>query len=175
MKTTDIRIGSVYDLKVGRNTTPVRIMKAAEKGGWEAVGLATNKPVAIKSADRLVGPHNPKKTPTSAQGGKASPKSSKSTSQAKSANTAKRGPTSPKVKRASALDSAVRVLSEAKEPKTCKQMIETMAAKDYWKPSQGGKTPANTLYAAILKEINTKGKDSRFQKVGRGQFALAGK
>jgi hypothetical protein len=45
-------------------------------------------------------------------------------------------------------------------------MIETMTAREYWKPSQGGKTPANTLYAAISKEINTKGKDSRFQKVG---------
>ncbi|MBN1123354.1 MAG: hypothetical protein JXA82_00005, partial [Sedimentisphaerales bacterium] len=32
--------------------------------------------------------------------------------------------------------------------------------------------PQNTLYAAIAKEIRTKGKDSRFQKVGRGQFAL---
>lgn len=167
MKTTDIKIGSVYDLKVGKNTTPVRIMKAAEGGGWEAVGLTTNKPVVIKSADRLV----PKKTPTSAQGGKSSPKSSKSTSQAKQANTANRAPKSPKIKRASALDSAVRVLAEAKGPMTCQQLIETMAAKDYWK-SASGKTPANTLYAAIAKEINTKGKQSRFQKVERGQFAL---
>jgi hypothetical protein len=78
-----------------------------------------------------------------------------------------------RLKKASALDSAVRVLSEAKKPMTCQQLIETMAAKGYWK-SKGGKTPANTLYAAIVKEINTKGKDSRFEKVGRGQFALAG-
>ncbi len=167
MKTKDIKIGSVYDLKVGKNTTPVRIMKAAEKGGWEAVGLTTNKPLVIKSADRLVS----KKTPTSAHGAKASPKPAKAASQGKSANTAHRAPTSPKVKRASALDSAVRVLAEAKGPLTCKQMIETMAAKDYWK-SVGGKTPQNTLYAAIAKEINTKGKESRFQKVERGQFAL---
>ena len=45
------------------------------------------------------------------------------------------------------------------------------AAKGYWQ-SAGGKTPANTLHAAIAKEIRTKGKASRFRKVGRGQFAL---
>lgn len=57
---------------------------------------------------------------------------------------------------------------------TCRQLIDAMAAKDSWK-SKDGKTPQNTLYAAILKEINTKGKESRFQKVGRGQFVLARK
>ena len=93
---------------------------------------------------------------------------------AKSANTPKPVQNTLRLKKASALDSAVRVLSESKEPQTCKQMIETMMAKNYWKPSHGGKTPANTLYAAIVKEIDTRGKDSRFEKVGRGQFALAG-
>jgi len=171
MKTQDIQIGSVYDLQVGRNTVPVRIMKAAQEGGWEAVTLAGNKPVAIQSADRLVGLHNPKKAPTSAQDAKAGPKPRKPTTQVKKAAQSKRGPASPKVKRASALDAAVGVLSETQEPMTCRQLLETMAAKDYWK-SASGKTPQNTLYAAILKEITTKGDDSRFQKVGRGQFTL---
>jgi len=168
MKTTDIKIGSVYALKVGRNTTPVRIMKAAEKGGWEAIGLATNKPLTIKTASRLVAP----KTPTAAPGAKSAAKSSKSTSQAKQANTAHRAPTSAKAKHISALDSAQRLLAETKEPMTCRQLIEAMAAKGYWQ-SVGGKTPQNTLHAAIAKEIRTKGKASRFRKVGRGQFALA--
>ena len=171
MKPTDIHIGSVYDLKVGRNTTPVRIMQAAPAGGWEAVTLSGNKPVVIQSAERLVGLHSPKKAPTSAQGAKSSTKPAKAATQAKSTSTAHRGPTSAKIKRVSALDAAARVLSEAKEPQTCPQLIDTMAAKDYWK-STGGKTPANTLYAAMAKEIRTKGKESRFQKVGRGQFAL---
>ena len=171
MKPTDIHIGSVYDLKVGRHTTPVRIMQAAPAGGWEAVTLSGNKPVVIQSAERLVGPHSPQKTPTSAQGAKSSTKPAKAATQPQSASTAHRGPTSAKVKRVSALDAAARVLSDAEEPQTCQQLIETMAAKGYWK-SKDGKTPANTLYAAMAKEIRTKGKESRFQKVGRGQFAL---
>ena len=49
-------------------------------------------------------------------------------------------------------------------------MIEHMATKGYWS-SPNGKTPAATLYAAILREITTKGDQSRFTKTERGKFA----
>ncbi len=70
----------------------------------------------------------------------------------------------------SALDAAAKVLSERQGPLRCREMIEQMAAKGYWK-SPGGRTPAATLYAAITREINTKGQDARFKKTGRGLFA----
>jgi hypothetical protein len=69
----------------------------------------------------------------------------------------------------SGLDSAAKVLAEAGEPLRCKQIVETMLAKGYWTTS--GKTPAATIYAAILREIQTKGKDARFKKTDRGLFA----
>jgi len=74
-------------------------------------------------------------------------------------------------KRLSALDAAAKVLGEATEPMASKEMIETMATKGYW-TSPGGKTPHATLYAAIIREIRTKGDDSRFVKTDRGRFAL---
>ncbi len=70
----------------------------------------------------------------------------------------------------SALDAAAKVLSESKQPLRSGEMIELMAAKGYWK-SPGGKTPAATLSAAIMREINIKGQDARFKKRGRGLFA----
>src|SRR5262245_20762629 len=72
----------------------------------------------------------------------------------------------------SCLDAAAKVLGESTEPLTTKEMIEKMAAKKYW-TSPGGKTPAATLYSAILREINAKGKDARFKKTERGHFTLA--
>ena len=72
----------------------------------------------------------------------------------------------------SCLDAAAKVLGESKEPMNTKEMIETMASKKYW-TSPGGKTPAATLYSAILRELG-KGKDSRFKKTERGKFALNG-
>ncbi len=71
----------------------------------------------------------------------------------------------------SQLDAAVKVLAEAGTPMTTKAMIEAMATKGYW-ISPGGATPAQTLYSAILRELQKKGADSRFTKVDRGQFAL---
>jgi hypothetical protein len=75
-----------------------------------------------------------------------------------------------KAKKLSALDAAAQVLAETGQPMSCKEMIEAMAAKGYWS-SPGGKTPASTLYSAILKELSTKGKQSRFKKTDRGRFA----
>jgi len=50
-----------------------------------------------------------------------------------------------------------------------KEIVEVAFAKGYWKSN--GKTPAATVYSAIIREISAKGKESRFKKVERGKFA----
>jgi hypothetical protein len=75
-----------------------------------------------------------------------------------------------KPKKLSALDAAAQILAETGEPMNTREMIETLAAKKLW-TSPGGKTPHATLYSAILREINEKGKDARFVKTERGKFA----
>ncbi len=72
----------------------------------------------------------------------------------------------------SGLDAAARVLKENGEPMNAKAMVETMLAKGYW--TTGGKTPAATIYAAVIREIAAKGKDARFKKTDRGMFAFNG-
>jgi hypothetical protein len=76
----------------------------------------------------------------------------------------------PKAKKVGALDAAAQVLSGSKEPMNCKELIDAMAKRALW-TSPGGKTPHATLYSAIIREIATKGKESRFVKKDRGQFA----
>lgn len=80
-------------------------------------------------------------------------------------------PAAKKATKTSALEAAVTVLGEAKQPLTTKEMIDAMAAKGYWK-TKAGKTPDRTLYSAILREIVTKKTASRFQKTERGKFTL---
>ena len=84
----------------------------------------------------------------------------------------KKPETGAEAKKLSALDAAAKVLEETGQPMSTKEMIEAMAQKGYWS-SPGGKTPASTLYSGILKEVATKGKESRFRKTDRGQFARA--
>ena len=51
-------------------------------------------------------------------------------------------------------------------------MIEEAKASGLWTPT-GGKTPEQTLYSAIIREIKDKGGASRFRKDGRGRFSFA--
>jgi hypothetical protein len=83
-------------------------------------------------------------------------------------------PTKGDAKKLSQIEAAFAVLAKAGEPMNCKAMVEAMTTQGLW-TSPGGATPDATLYSSILREINTKGKDARFKKVDRGQFALAGR
>ena len=75
----------------------------------------------------------------------------------------------------SALDAAAQVLaglskSEASTGLTAPDLIERMAKAKLW-ISPGGKTPAATLYAAMIRETTKKGKASRFVRISPGHFA----
>lgn len=72
----------------------------------------------------------------------------------------------------SGLDAAALVLREAGEPLDAQALIVRILERGLWKTE--GKTPAATIYAAMIREIKAKGSSSRFQKVDRGRFAAAG-
>jgi hypothetical protein len=75
-------------------------------------------------------------------------------------------------KRLSAIDAAAKVLADAGTAMNCQELIKAMADKGLW-TSPGGKTPASTLYSAILREVQTKGGEARFKKTERGKFTAA--
>ena len=67
------------------------------------------------------------------------------------------------VSKPSALDAAAKVLGETKKALSTQELIEAMQTRGYWR-SPKGKTPAATLYAALTREIKTKGKQACFQR-----------
>lgn len=75
----------------------------------------------------------------------------------------------PEGARLSMLDAAKIVLNEAEQPMRVTQILEEMQMRNLW-TSPKGKTPQNTLAAAINTEILKLGVDARFVKVGRGLF-----
>jgi hypothetical protein len=72
----------------------------------------------------------------------------------------------------SGLDAAAQVLREAGEPMNAQDLVARILERGLWKTE--GKTPAATIYAAMIREVQAKGSSSRFQKVDRGRFAAAG-
>lgn len=72
-------------------------------------------------------------------------------------------------KKLSMVAAALQVLQERKVAMTCPEVIDIMATEGLW-TSPGGKTPANTLYAAISRIIKEQGKDAAFRKAERGRF-----
>jgi hypothetical protein len=89
-------------------------------------------------------------------------------------NAGGKAPPERKAKKVSALDAAARVLQDERRAMNCQEMIEVMGAKGYWK-SPGGKTPASTLYSAILRETKVKGAEAPFKKTERGKFQFKGR
>ncbi len=167
MKTSDVHIGSRYTCKVNHKLVVVEILSTNPNGGWNARNLSTSKTTHIKSAQRLRG---------FAKGANTSPRVAKQASSSSQPATKTKSTHTPQPvanKRLSALDAAAQVLAEADNPMNCRQIIEIMSEKKYWQPKNAGKTPQNTLNAAISRKIKNKGYDSRFEKAGRGQFMLA--
>ena len=87
---------------------------------------------------------------------------------AKAASKAKPGGTRAKM---GCLGAAVEVLKDAKEAMSAKAIVTAALGRGLWATS--GKTPEATLYAAIIREIASKGDESRFRKVARGRFTAA--
>jgi hypothetical protein len=110
-----------------------------------------------------------KKTTTKAAKGTKAAKATKGKAAKAKADEAIKAAAAPAEKKVSALDAAHLVLAKAGAPMTAKELIEAMAAQGLWN-SPNGKTPANTLYAAILREITVKGEQSRFARPEPGKF-----
>ena len=185
MKSNQIQVGSMYTAKVAGRSQEVRIERKLPKGGWEAVSLATNKKVRIKTPNQLAPAAAPSETesstevapepetttsqvPAAATAEAASAKAKKRGSRSKPAGTPKEQPEGEK--KMSALDAAAQVLKDRGEPMRCKDLIEVMASAGLW--HSDAPTPAATLSSAMLREITTKGEKSRFRKADRGLFGL---
>ena len=72
-------------------------------------------------------------------------------------------PKEAKVRKLSLLSAAAEVLAESDEPLNCRRMIDLAKERGLWTPG-AGKTPEQTLYSAIMREIRDKGEAARFRK-----------
>jgi len=167
MAKKQIQIGLVYSAKVGGTFLPVRIDKSLGHGRYEGVCMSSGKTVktctdAVKGAGETVEQWQARRKPKDAPVAAAEPKTKKPRAAAT--------PKTKKERKPSGLDAAVAVLAEAGKPMNTADMVKRMLETGLWKTN--GKTPAATIYAAIIREIAVKGDASRFRKIDRGHFEL---
>lgn len=80
-------------------------------------------------------------------------------------------PTVSQPKGMSLLNAAAAILERSASPMPVKAIIDEAKAQGLWMPS-GGKTPEQTLYSAIVREMKAKGDAARFRKEDRGRFSF---
>ena len=182
MKKQDVQIGRKYLAKVSDKVVAVRIDGANPHGGWDATNLTTNKKVRIKSAQRLRGPAPDRHAASQhAQAVAAADQENARLPDERQANAdgqtaseramaKSKAAQEPKEKKPSGLDAAYQVLKDAGQPMRCGDVVQKMLDGGMWKTA--GKTPAATIYAAIVREIADKGATSRFKKLERGVFTV---
>ena len=163
----EFKAGDRAYTKVGRNLVEVRV-KAKTETGW-TVTTRTGRTLAVRSLEAVPG----------AAAGIASAATPKAAAKAAKAAAKATPNAAPKTEAAavpkkglSLLNAAATVLERSGEAMPVRAMIEEAKASGLWTPT-GGKTPEQTLYSAIIREIKDKGGASRFRKDGRGRFSFA--
>lgn len=167
MKKDEVQIGGLYTAKVSDKVVTVRIDGVNSRGGWNATNTATGKRVRIKSAQRLRAEVRENGSENRTPRSELTLEETEKLAKARIAKAKTQAADKPK--RVSALDAAAEVLKAEGKPMRAKDLIEAMTAGGLWS-SPNGKTPEATLYAAMIREIATKGSEARFEKVERGMF-----
>jgi hypothetical protein len=173
MKKTDVQINATYLVKVAGNLVPVRIDREHGSGGWLGTSRKTGKQIRIKSPQRLR-----KRIDDAAPVANTAKPATKDATGAPERDTGERDATGAEreaneAKPMSLLDAAAHLLSLGTgDPMRCKDIVDLAIQRGLWAPRNGGKTPANTLSAAMRREIKAKGDASRFRLAERGKFEL---
>ena len=164
MSKSAIRAGDRAFAKVGRNLVEVRVNERTESG-WR-VTSRTGKPLTVKTL--LAANGEPLATAeTTANAASANAPASAAPETVSAAPSPRAVPP----KGLSLVCAAAAVLERSAAPLSVKAMIDAAKAQGLWTP-RAGKTPEQTLYSAIIREIRDKGSASRFRKEGRGLFSF---
>ena len=148
MKANKIERAKVYELKVGKNTTQVKVTAIDRKVNgtltFVCENINTGKKMTVADAARFVKEVKTAKTKTERQ---------------------------PRINEdgtMSGLNAAHKVLVEENRPMTVKEIYDTAVERGYCNLT--GTTPTLTIFGVIHLDIKKHGNASRFYKAGRGLF-----
>ena len=157
-------IGEIANAKVGRNLVEVEIIKDCGNGSYKVKSVSSGREFNTSRLEKINNNHQMEEAimpednittnaevETNAEVDTPNPAPECATECA----------TAKKEKKVSLLDLAAKILADTGEALNCKELV-AKAKETGWVST--GKTPEQTLYSGIFREIKEKGEASRFKK-----------
>ena len=176
---SNITIGTVAIVKVGRNEVEVTVTEVTATG-WKVKSQTTGREFEVRRIERIVTEPVEETEATAPEVAEpetaepAEPETEEEDDNANAVNPAPESGSGPRPeKKLSLLNAAAQVLAACRTPMNCKEMIAKAVEMGLWTPT-GAKTPEQTLYSGIFREIKST-EEPRFKKSAtrKGSFEYA--
>lgn len=163
-----ITVGTIAIVKIGRNEVEVT-MTEITANGWKVKSQTTGREFEVRRIERIVTEPAEEAEPET-----AAPAEPETEEEDNAVNPAPESGSGPRPeKKLSLLNAAAQVLATCRTPMNCKEIIAKAVEMGLWTPT-GAKTPEQTLYSGIFREIKTT-EEPRFRKSAtrKGSFEFA--
>ena len=166
--TSEITVGTVAIVKIGRNEVEVTVTEITANG-WKVKSQTTGREFEVRRIERIVTEPAEEAEPET-----AAPAEPETEEEDNAVNPAPESGSGPRPeKKLSLLNAAAQVLATCRTPMNCKEIIAKAVEMGLWTPT-GAKTPEQTLYSGIFREIKST-EEPRFKKseTRKGSFEYA--
>ena len=177
---SSITVGTVAIVKVGRNEVEVTVTEITATG-WKVKSQTTGREFEVRRIERIVTEPaedaeaaEPETAPAAAAAPETETAEPEPEEEDNAVNPAPESGSGPRPeKKLSLLNAAAKVLAACRTPMNCKEMIAKAVEMGLWTPT-GAKTPEQTLYSGIFREIKSTD-EPRFKKseTRKGSFEYA--
>ena len=154
---SDYNVGEIAKARVGRNLMEVEILEDCGNGNYKVKSISSGREFNTSRLEKIN--NNQEETIMPEDNNTIAPV--ETNAEVETPNPAPECATAKKEKKKSLLDLAAKILADTGEALNCKELV-AKAKETGWEST--GKTPEQTLYSGIFREIKEKGEASRFKK-----------
>ena len=155
---TDYNVGEVAKARVGRNLVEVEIIEDCGNGNYKVKSISSGREFNTSRLEKI---NNNQEETIMPEDTNITTTEVETNAEVETPNPAPECATAKKEKKVSLLDLAAKILADTGEALNCKELV-AKAKETGWVST--GKTPEQTLYSGIFREMKEKGEASRFKK-----------
>lgn len=148
--TSNITVGTIVMVKVGRNEIEV-VVTEITANGWKVKKVGSDREFTVTRIERVIAEPG---APEAASATEPEAESAEAEEEVDTPNPAPESGGSPE-KKLSLLNAALLVLKRSRTPLNTKEILAQVIEEGLWSPN-GAKTPEQSLYSAFFREIKEK-------------------